>query len=354
MTIARRSILCGGGLIAVSALSGVLPARRAKAALQLRPATAAWGPAAAIYAGHMVAEVEGLFADEGLEVKHIMADGGAKARQMVAAGQSIFAQGDLAHSLQISVRGKPSKALMNTEIRAPFAYIVVRRDLYEQGIDTPEKLGRWAKPGGAKPVVATTAVGSGTWLFGTFIFEKAGVNDRINWVSGGNASSVLGGLASKQFDAIMAFPAWKEDAEAQGWGRMIYDVANKSEWDRVFGGNVPTTVVFALDTTIEREPELCQAYVNGNYRGMQWLRAHTPKEIYDRIGPAYFGDLSEASAIKEFAFAKEIWHYDGRISEVDYANGAQVWFRDNTDIPNVPFAKAVEPRFIAAAKAKYG
>ena len=349
----RRFLQAGGALGHGAALPAPLRAQQGGAAA--KQLIDVWGPSAAIYAAAMVADVEGFARGEGLDVRHVMADGGAKARQIVAAGQATVAMGDIGHVLQISGRGKPAKALMNTEIRAPFANVVVRRDLYESaGIDNVEKLGRWRRPDGAKPIVAATAIGSGTWLFGTYLFEQAGVGDSINWVSGGNAKTMLGGLQSRQLDAIMAFPAWRYDAEAHGWGRTIFDVNDDAAWNRAFGGDIPTTVVYALDTTIKASPDLCQAYVNALHRGMQWLKAHSPAEIYARIGEKYFGDLGAGATTEEFRTAKPIWQYDGTITEASYATGTRLWFREGTDIPQTRYADAIDNRFIDAARHKYG
>ncbi|MBI2525545.1 MAG: ABC transporter substrate-binding protein [Candidatus Rokubacteria bacterium] len=314
--------------------------------------TGSFGPAITLYAPFMVVEVEGLARAEGLDFKIVVTDGGARTRQVIAAGQASHAHGDASHPLQLTNRGKPTKILMGTESRCPYANIVVRKDLYDQGITTPEKFGYWKRPDGSKPVIAATAIGSGTWMYGSYVLERYGVAEKVNWVAAGGAKTMLGGLSSKQLDAIVASPAIQFDAEDRGWGRVIYDVRDQAAWDRAFGGPIPTTAVYALASTTQA-PDVTQAFVNAVYRAMQWLKAHGVDEIYARVGEKYMGDQSPQATKREIAYFKQLWKYDGMMSEADFRNGGKVWFREGTDIKPISFADAVDARFLVNAHRKY-
>lgn len=348
--LGRRRVLQGLGATGALCLTAV----HAKGAPAPALVTATFGPAGAIYAANMVADVLGLAKQQALEIKLQISDGGAKSRQILAAGEAMFGHGDTSHPLQVSNRGKPARMLYVTETVCSYANIVVRKDLYDQGITTPEKLGAWKRPGGAKPIVAATAIGSGTWMYGSYIFDSLGVGDNINWVSGGGTSTMLGGLQSKQFDAIMALPAWQFDAEDHGWGKAIYDVLDKAAWNKAFGGPLPTTALYALKTTIDKQPDLTQAYINAIYQAMQWMKANTSAEIFKRIGPKYLQDYDPAAAKREFDYYKAAWHYEGTFSPQEYDNGARVWFRDGTDIKPIAFADAVDTRFVDDAHRRFG
>ena len=50
----------------------------------------------------------------------------------------------------------------------------------------------------------------------------------------------------------MALPSWQIEAEKRGWGAVIYDVTDRDAWNRTFGGPLPVSVVYALDTTLVR------------------------------------------------------------------------------------------------------
>src|SRR5258708_4779428 len=187
--LGRRRLLQGLGASGAVLCLTTGPARAQQKRLF---ASATVGPGGAIYAASMVADVLGFAREERLDLKLQVTDGGARSRQVLAAGEAMFGHGDTSHPLQISNRGKPARMLYVTESVCSYANIVVRKDLYDQGITTPEKLAGWKRPGGAKPIVAATAIGSGTWMYGSYIFDSLGVGDNINWVSGGGTSTMLG------------------------------------------------------------------------------------------------------------------------------------------------------------------
>ena len=103
----RRELVLGTS--AAFAAGSILPARAATAV------RATYGGQDVLYAANMVAFELGLGREEGLDLKLNPADAGAKARQILAAGEVDFAHGDATHPLQLSRRGKPAKMLMATE-----------------------------------------------------------------------------------------------------------------------------------------------------------------------------------------------------------------------------------------------
>jgi len=346
----RRDLLLGTAGVAGALALGGGRLRAQTAPIALR---ASFGPTGIVYAANMVAIELGFAREEGLDIKLAVTDGGAKSRQVVAAGEAEFGHGDATHPLQLTNRGKPAKILLTTETIASYANIVIRQDLYEQGVTTPEKLGQWKRPDGAKPIIAATAIGSGTWMFGTAIFEQVGLGKNLNWVGGGGPTTMLGGLSTKQFDAIMALPSWQFQAEDKGWGKAIFDVSQPGLWDKTFGGAVPVSTIWALDETVAKT-EQTQAYVNAIFRAMQWLKKSPVDEVYAKVGPKYIGDLDAGAVKREIAFYQKIWNFSGTTSEADFKRAAPVWYREGTDLQPIDFAKVVEPRFLANAAKKYG
>jgi len=343
--ITRRHFIAGlGG----ATLAGGLPAE-AIAAVQ---ASVTFGPALPVYALAFVAQEKGFFREEGVDLKTVIADAGARARQSLAAGDALFAHGDASHPLQLSNRGKKSKIILATQMVSSIANIVIRQDLFEQGIDTVEKLGQWKRPNGAKPIVAATAIGSGTWMFGTYVFETRGLGPNINWVAGGGSKTSLAGLQSRQFDAIMAPPAWQMEAERNGFGKSLYDVRTPGVWQRDFGGTLPVLVIYALEETIEQQPATVQAFVNAMYRAMRWIKATPVDEVFALVGQKYYGSIDPASAKVELAFDKDTWDYTGAITRADFERGGKVWYRQGSDIPPTPYEAVVDMRFLDAAQKK--
>jgi NitT/TauT family transport system substrate-binding protein len=339
----RRHFLVGG-----STLLGSAPFRPATAAIPVR---ATYGGQDVLYAANMVAVELGLGREDGLDLRLSPADAGAKARQILAAGEVDFSHGDATHPLQLSRRGKPAKMLMATELIASYANVVIRKDLYDQGITSVAKLGDWKRPDGAKPILAASAIGSGTWMFGTYLFERAGAGKKVNWVGGGGPATILGGLQTKQFDAVMCAPSVKFAAEDKGWGRAIYDVSDEAAWKSTFGGPIPVATIYALETTVA-DGAKTQAYVNTIYRAMKWLKEAPVDEIYARIGAKYLGELDPEAVKRNIAWYKKIWNFSGDIPEDAFKRAAPVWYREGTDLQETPYAAAVDNRFIENARRK--
>ena len=164
--------------------------------------------------------------------------------QALAAGQAMFALGDSNHPLKISEKGKEAVILFATDTRCSYANIVARQELYDAGLTSIDKLATMKRPGGGKWVIAATAIGSGTWVYGSAHPRSSrrrpdgkSLNDFVEWVGGGASTTMLGGLKAGKFDAIMAVPEWMWAAEDQGFGKTIYDILDERAWNRVFGGS---------------------------------------------------------------------------------------------------------------------
>ncbi len=226
-----------------------------------------------------------LFEEEGVKTPDfVVPGGGAKVVQALAAGQVLFALGDSNHPLKITEKGKDALMVFATDTRCSYANIVVRKELWDKGVKTVEALAD-QKLVGRKAVVAATAIGSGTYVYGVYVLQnlKGGdgkpVNDHVEWVGGGASTTMLGGLKAGKFDAIMAVPEWQAAAVEEGFGKPLYDIQDEKAWNRVFGGPIPVTVGYVLKETIEKSPDLVQAYVNACYRAQQWIRRAKDDEI---------------------------------------------------------------------------
>ena len=94
------------------------------------------------------------------------------------------------------------------DTRCSYANIVARKELHDAGLTSIEKLGTMKKPGGGKWVIAATAIGSGTYVYGNYVLEQyrgpdgAPLNTLVEWVGGGGSTTMLGGLKAGKFDAM--------------------------------------------------------------------------------------------------------------------------------------------------------
>ncbi|MBI2466805.1 MAG: ABC transporter substrate-binding protein, partial [Candidatus Rokubacteria bacterium] len=129
-------------LIAAGGLGTAVALPRPGRAQARRPITASHSVSTFIYAQHLVAREKKFFEEEGVPLKEfIVPGGGAKAAQVVPAGQAQFALGDASHPLKIAEKGKDAVILFATDTRCSYANIVARKELHDAGLTGVEKLG---------------------------------------------------------------------------------------------------------------------------------------------------------------------------------------------------------------------
>jgi NitT/TauT family transport system substrate-binding protein len=244
-----------------------------------------------------------------------------------------------------------------TDTRCSYANVVVRKELWDRGVKSVEALADKSLVG-RKAVVAATAIGSGTHVYGVYVMKGSKapdgrtVNDYVEWVGGGASTTMLGGLKAGKFDAIMAVPEWQWATEDEGFGKAIYDVQDEKAWNRVFGGPIPVTVGYTLKETIEKSPDLVQGYVNANWRAQQWIHQAKDEEVVELLYKPYMDAFSREIVLRSVKYYRTIFDWDFLIEEKDYDNGTKVWVPLALDKP-IPYAKAVDMFFVKKAQAKY-
>jgi NitT/TauT family transport system substrate-binding protein len=171
-------------------------------------------------------------------------------------------------------------------------------------------------------------------------------------VGGGASTTRLGGLKAGKFDAIMAVPEWQSAAVSEGFGRPIYDIQDEKAWNRVFGGPIPVTVGYCLKETVDKSPDLVQAYVNACYRAQQWIRRAKDDEIVELLHKPYMDAFARDVVLESVRYYRTIFDWDFAVEEADYARGEKVWIPTALDKP-IPYAQAVDMRFVRKAQAKF-
>ncbi|GGO53932.1 NitT/TauT family transport system substrate-binding protein [Roseovarius pacificus] len=356
MTITRRQFGVYTGALGLSSGLGfsVLGSRSARAQ-DIRFEASSGMPVKSIsYVAQDIAIANGYLAEEGMELEIINAGGGSNLRDLVGSRQIEFGVADSAHPLKLTSRNRPAKILLSLDSRSPLVSIVIRQELYDQGIDSLEKLAEWKRPDGSAPNFGVTSLGGGQHTYLSYLAEKKGIEDRFTWLAGGGESTILGGLSTGQFDAIASMPNLSFISKERNWGQVVFDVSDDQQWADAFGGEVPSTVGFCLQETIEENPEMVQAYVNGMYRALKWLNESSVDEIYEAVAPLYLGDFDEETIRREIEFLEPIHSKDGAVQKDQFANLAPILFREMTAMSEVSYEDAVDTTFLEKARQEYG
>ena len=347
--IRRRAIVAAAVSATAWSASGTRPVQAQAAA---KTGLGVYPVAVPTYQVQFVAQEKGFFRDEGYDFKLVQGGSGVKTREILASRQADFAIADILHVLQLNKNGRPTRALNAVDTRAPGVRFAIRKDLYDQGIDTVQKAAAWKRPDGKKAIFGVSSLGGTSHLWSHYFMERLGLADAVTWVGVGNVDTMLGSLKTRQIDVLSTAISLVAEAEKNGWGKQIYSPSDAKTWNEVIGGPVPVNNNFCLLSTIEKDPEKVQAYVNAIWRATQWIKAHSPEEIQDTI-ERFVGSTSRQANLLEIGELKDVADWNGLIGADAYARGEKVWYGELTGLKPVKREDAVDDKFLKVAHAKY-
>jgi NitT/TauT family transport system substrate-binding protein len=305
-----------------------------------------------VYQTHFVADRAGFFKDAGLDVKMIQGGSGVKTREMIASSQADVGIGDITHPMQLSNHGRNGRVLMPVDTRSSSVMFIIRKDLFDQGITTLEKLAAWKRPEGKKPIISVSSLGGTNHVWASYYMEVMGLDDKVTWIGTGNVDTMLGTLKTKQVDVLINSLSLLNESQDQGWGTLLFDGTDEVIWNKYIGGKVPVTSHFTVQATIDKDPAKMQAFVTAIWRATQWIKTHTPDQIYENIEP-YVGSTSRTANLAEITSLQKVTDYEASIDAASFARGEKVWFREMTGIKPLTIAEVVSPSFIEAARKAY-
>jgi NitT/TauT family transport system substrate-binding protein len=302
-----------------------------------------------VYQTQYVADRVGFFKEAGLDCKLIQGGSGVKTREIIASSQGDIGIGDITHPMQLSNHGRAGRVLMPVDTRSGAVIFIIRKDLRDQGITTLEQLAAWKRPDGRKPIVSVSSLGGTNHVWASYYMETMGLDDKVTWIGTGNVETMLGSLKTKQVDVLVNSLSLLNESVAQGWGALLFDGTDEAIWNKYIGGKVPVTAHFTLQATIDKDPPKMQAFVTALWRATQWIKAHSPEEVYDAIEP-YVGSTSRDANVLEITTLKQVADYEGTIDAAGWARGEKVWFREMTGIKPLAIADLVSPTFVEVAR----
>lgn len=344
--VSRRS-----ALTVIAGAGAALAGGRLRAAEPI-PGRAIYPVAVPVYQTHFVADRIGYFKEAGLDAKLIQGGSGVKTREIIASQQGDVGIGDITHPMQLSNRGRNGRVLMPVDTRSSSVMFIIRKDLYDQGITTLEKLAAWKRPDDRKPIVSVSSLGGTNHVWSSYYMEVMGLDTKVTWIGTGNVDTMLGSLKTRQVDVLVSSLSLLNDSKDQGWGTLLFDGTDEAIWNKYIGGKVPVTAHFTLQATIDKDPPKMQAFTTAIWRATQWIKKHSPEEIYDAIEP-YVGSTSKSANLIEITALQKVADYDATIDAAAWGRGEKVWFREMTGIKPLTPADLVATGFVDAAKKAY-
>jgi len=188
--------------------------------------------------------------------------------------------------------------------------------------------------------LGVTATGGGAYYYGHYLLSRNGFQEGdATWVSLGAVNNLVGALKSGRVEAVMASLSMMESATKEGYGRVLFDSRNDAEWNKEFGGAMPSSVIYALADTIDKKKDAMRRFVRGIVKADEYIKKASPEEIAHVIAPEMGGQPvpALAAAIKEYKAT--YWRPQGlRIGKDEFTRW-QGFVVDNQLMPKADVAK---------------
>ena len=239
------------------------------------------GKSALIYLPLTVAERLGYFTDEGLKVEIADFNGGSKALQAVVGGSADVVAGVYEHTLRMQSAGQQLQAFVVMANSMQLALAVA----------TPQaaRIRGVADLKGTR--IGVSAPGSTTHMMVDRVLARAHLEDRdVSIIGVGLGASALSAVASGQVDAICSAEPVISLLQRKGLIKVLIDARTAAGTEAVFGGSLPTSVLYAKAGFVRDNPRTIQALADAIIRADRWIAHATPAEVARLVPDSFRGD----------------------------------------------------------------
>jgi len=225
-----------------------------------------------------VAERNGYFKDEGLEVEIPDFAGGAKALQALVGGSADMVSGAYEHTINMAAKKQPITAVV---LQARYSSIVL--------LLPKDKAAKYRGPQDLKGMkVGVTAPGSSTNMFVNNLLAKGGLKPTdVSIVGVGTGSGAFAAMDKGEIDAISNLDPVISQLEATGKFVAVADSRTEKGMNDIYGGDYHASVIYVNTDYVKKYPNTVQAVVNAMVRADKWIAKATPQQIVDLMPPEY-------------------------------------------------------------------
>ena len=221
-----------------------------------------------------IAETQGFFKAEGLDVTIADFAGGSQALRAVVGGSADVVSGAFEHTLNMQSKGQALRAFV-LQGRAP--QIVL-------GINPKTMPGYKSLADLKGKKIGVTAPGSSTNVMANFVLAKAGIKpSEVSIVGVGAGNGAVAAMRAGQIDAISNLDPVITLLQRSGDLKIISDTRIVAEADKVFGGPMPAACLYAPQAFVDKNPATVQALANAIVRADKWIQAAGPGAVAQRL-----------------------------------------------------------------------
>ncbi len=252
-----------------------------------------------------IAESQGYFKSEGLEVTIADFAGGSRALQALVGGSADLVSGAFEHTINMQVKGQRLRAFA-LQGRAPQIVLGVNPKTLPNFKAVAELKGK---------KLGVTAPGSSTNVLANFVLAKAGLKPSdVSIIGVGAGSGAVAAMRAGQIDAISNLDPVITLLARSGDLKIVSDTRIVAEADRIFSGPMPAGCIYAPQSFIDKHPLTTQAIANAIVRADKWIQRAGVREIIEAVPESYLlGD--RAVYVDAFLAAKGALSVDGFFPE---------------------------------------
>jgi NitT/TauT family transport system substrate-binding protein len=333
-------------LLSASAAALALPRFvRAQALEKPKLTIAVGGKNLLYYLPLTIAETQGYFKAEGLDITIADFAGGSRALQALVGGSADVTSGAFEHTINMQVKGQRLRAFV-LQGRAPQIVLGVN----------PKTMSGYKTPADLKgKKLGVTAPGSSTQVLANFVLAKAGLKPTdVSIIGVGAGNGAVAAMRAGQIDAISNLDPVITLLSRSGDLKIISDTRVVAEADKIFGGPMPAGCLYTQQTFIDKYPATTQALTNAIVRADRWIHAAGAGDIIKAVPESYLlGD--RAVYVDAFLAAKGALSPDGMIPEAGAETARRALASIDPEIANgkIDLAAIWTNDFVKRADAKY-
>ena len=333
-------------LLSASAAALALPAIAWSQAVEKPKLTIAVGGKNLLYYLPLtIAETQGYFKAEGLDVTIADFAGGSRALQALIGGSADVTSGAFEHTINMQVKGQRLRAFV-LQGRAPQIVLGINPKTMPNFKSVADLKGK---------KLGVTAPGSSTQVLANFVLAKAGLKPGdISIIGVGAGNGAVAAMRAGQIDAISNLDPVITLLVRSGDLKIISDTRVVAEADRIFGGPMPAGCLYTQQTFIDKYPATTQALANAIVRADRWIHNAGAGDIIKAVPENYLlGD--RAVYVDAFLAAKGALSPDGMIPEAGAETARRALASIDPEIANakIDLAAIWTNDFTKRADAKY-
>ena len=220
------------------------------------------------YAPQYVAINNGFFKEEGLEIELTTGQGADKVMTAVLAGQSDIGFAGPEASIYVYNEGKEDYAEVFAQMtKRDGSFLVSKTDT--DNFSWSDLKGKTVIPG---------RKGGVPYMTFEYVLKQNGIDPEtdVNLDDSIKFDLMAGAFAGGDAEYVTLFEPTASMTEEAGKGYVVASVGEAS-------GEIPYTAYFAKKSYIEKNKDIIQGFTNAIYKGQQWVKQHSAKEIAEVI-----------------------------------------------------------------------